>query len=113
MSLTYARIAADLAPRLDGLIDAYINGGCVLGGAQHRALERFLWDNKVGVLRVLQSAATPDWNAMTAAERGEQALREMAKAFARNRACSIINGVLAAILSVLIIVGIIQTGVHQ
>lgn len=45
------RVAADLAPELDRLIKDY------LVSKPHTELERFLWDNKVSILRILQSVS--------------------------------------------------------
>lgn len=50
-------IAGELAPELDRLIISYIDGGALLGSAQHTQLEGFLWDHKVGVLRIMQAHA--------------------------------------------------------
>ena len=49
MSLEYKQIAADLAPRLDKALNNFLAGGT------DTALRQFLWDNKVGILRILQS----------------------------------------------------------
>lgn len=52
-------IARELAPDLDRLIDAFLHNEMMLGGPHYVELSRFLWDNKVGILRVLQRAAEP------------------------------------------------------
>lgn len=49
-------LAIELAPELDALITAYLNTG-ILGTAEYYRLERFLWDNKIGILRIMQQFA--------------------------------------------------------
>lgn len=58
MSLTHQQMAADIAPRLDALIDAFLLD--MKKPKKRRELREFLWDNKVGILRVLQWAALKD-----------------------------------------------------
>lgn len=52
------QIASDLAPELDRLINAYIETMKFeepRATPYHAELTEFLWDNKVGLLRVLQA----------------------------------------------------------
>lgn len=53
--MTIARIAADIAPELDRLIESFLNE-TDLHKKQNLGIQirQFLWDNKMGVLRVLQ-----------------------------------------------------------
>ena len=46
------RIARELAPELDRLINAQLESRPKANAAEE--LRQFLWDNKVGILRVLQ-----------------------------------------------------------
>jgi hypothetical protein len=50
-------IARELAPRLDKLIADHLRDGRLL----NPVLEQFLWENKVGILRVLQYCADEEW----------------------------------------------------
>lgn len=60
---TLARMAHEMAPELDRLINAYLNNGQLQGSASHTELESFLWENKIGILRVLQwHRPTPDYD---------------------------------------------------
>lgn len=54
MSETTRQIAAELAPKLDELITAYLEDN---KSAPYYRLRRFLHDNKVSILRVLEAHA--------------------------------------------------------
>ncbi len=51
------RIARELAPKLDSLIDELFVGSDAGRNERNEKLHQFLWDNKVGILRVLQEVA--------------------------------------------------------
>ena len=56
---TTKQIAAELAPELDRRIEAFLArpGGDDESNRRRDDLKSLLWDNKVGILRVLQSHA--------------------------------------------------------
>lgn len=55
MSAVTKRMAKDLAPDLDNLIDEFLHA--FPGNREADKLHRFLWDNKAGILRVLEAHA--------------------------------------------------------
>lgn len=54
---TITRMAAELAPALEAAIEGYIDTGMIMGSPEYHRLDGLLWDNKVGILRVLQAQA--------------------------------------------------------
>lgn len=50
-------ITAELAPQLEAAITAYLDAGMMMGSKEYYRLDGLLWDNKVGILRVLQAQA--------------------------------------------------------
>jgi hypothetical protein len=55
MNPAVKQAAEEIAPDLDRLLHDWLSSDMILGTDPHYALERFLWDNKVGILRVLQA----------------------------------------------------------
>lgn len=53
------KIAQDIVPELRRRIDEWLASGMVLGSLEHERLELELWENKVGILRVLECALSP------------------------------------------------------
>lgn len=54
------QLANDIAPELERLIDAWLGGRMLADSQDRRSLEQYLWDNKVGFLRVLNQARRID-----------------------------------------------------
>jgi len=53
------KIAQDIVPELRLRIDEWLASGMVLGSLEHERLELELWENKIGILRVLERAMVP------------------------------------------------------
>jgi len=50
-------MASDLAPELDRRIRDWLSSDMILGSKEYVSLEQLLWDNKIGILRIIQTAA--------------------------------------------------------
>lgn len=50
------QIADEVAPELERLIDNWLSSDMLSESKEKRSLELYLWDNKVGMLRVLNQA---------------------------------------------------------
>lgn len=48
------RTAAELAPELEARMDNWLSSDMIPGSREHTALSHLLWDNKAGILHVLQ-----------------------------------------------------------
>ena len=54
MNRNIEHIANDVVPEFDRLLNEWLGSDMATESKEHRALSLFLWDNKVGLLRIAQ-----------------------------------------------------------
>jgi formyltetrahydrofolate hydrolase len=58
MDREISAIAQDIVPELRLRLDNYLSSDMVLGSKEYHLLSDLLWENKIGILRVLEAGLT-------------------------------------------------------